>query len=123
MEHVRVPVLAPLPQAPDDDVVPVEAGVVCALDDRPGDGGRQWRAAAGSDVEALVDASAVPRSSELADRPARPVWSTDREEVAVELDAARLLLVAARDRHDHPVRAVGDQPPAVGQTVPPDGLS
>src|SRR5215207_1605997 len=88
MDHMRVPVLAPLRQSPDHHVVAFKTRVVCALDDRPCRDGRQRRAAAGGDVESLVEPPAVAEGSELADRTARPVRAAHREEVAVELDAA-----------------------------------
>src|SRR3954447_7036909 len=83
VDHVCVPVLPPLPEAAEHDEVAVEARVVRALDDRPGDGRRQGCAAAGGDVEALVDAAAIARRAELADRAACPVGPANRVEVAV----------------------------------------
>src|SRR4051812_33433482 len=59
VNQVGVPVLPPLPQAPDDDVVAVEAWVVGALDDGAGDRRREGRAATAGDVEALMAPAAI----------------------------------------------------------------
>src|SRR5919106_1847601 len=53
-DHVGVPVLPPLPQPPDHDVVAIETRVVGALDDRAGGGRGEWSATPRGDVEALV---------------------------------------------------------------------
>ena len=118
MDHVRVPVLPPLAQPPNDDVVAVEAWVIGPLHDRAGGCGSEGRLAAGGDVEALVDTPAVARRPELPHRPAGAMWPAHREEVAVELDAAGLLLAAAGDSDDDAIGAVGDRPPGVIEPVP-----
>ena len=122
MNHVRVPVLPSLPQAPEHDVVAVEACVVRTPDDGPGGDGRERRAAAPGDVEALVPAPAVAGGVELPHRAPGPVGSANREEVAMQLDAAGLLLVSPRHRDDDAVGPVGDGPAAVGEPVPLHGL-
>src|SRR5262245_809499 len=118
MAHVRVPVLAPLPQPPDHDEVSVETAVVRPLDDRPGDRGRERRPAVGDDVEALVPAPAVTQRAELPHRAARSARTAYREEVPVQLHLARIPLVSSDDADDHPISAVGDEPAAVGEAVP-----
>ena len=81
--------------------------------------GGEWRTAAREDVEALVHPPAVSQSAELADRSPGPVRPADREEVAVQLDGAGVLLVSPGDDHRHPVGPVGDGPAAVVEAVPP----
>jgi hypothetical protein len=49
-----------------------------------GGGGDQFGPAGGEDVEAFVDATAVARRAELADRSAFAVRALDREDVRVE---------------------------------------
>src|SRR3954467_15949799 len=109
MDHVRVPVLPPLAQPPNDDVVAVEAWVIGPLHDRARGCGSEGRLASGGDIAALVDTSAVTRSSELPHRPAGPVRAAHREEVAVELGRAGLLLATASDSDDDAIGAVGDR--------------
>src|SRR4051812_36028335 len=122
VSHVGIPVLAPLSESAEHDEVAVEARVVRALDDRPGDSRREGRPAARDDVEALVDSAAVPWSADPPTRAPGPVGAAHRIEVAVQLDAAGLLGIPTRDGDDHAVGPVGDQAPAVRQPVPPDGL-
>jgi hypothetical protein len=45
--------------------------------------------------------------------------AADREEVPVQLDLARLLLVPAGDGDDHAIGPVSDRPTALVQAVPP----
>jgi hypothetical protein len=115
---VGVPVLAPLAQSPDDDVVAVESRVVGALDYGAGGDGRQRRAAAGGDVEALVAPAAVPRSVEFTDRAAGAVCPPHWEEVAVKSHPPGLLLGAAGECDDDLVGAVGDRRAALCEPVP-----
>src|ERR1700754_457706 len=64
MDHVCVPVLAPLPQPPEDDVVAVEPGVVGPLHHSAGHGRSQGCATPRDHVEALVPAPTIAGSTE-----------------------------------------------------------
>ena len=86
--QVGVEVAAALPFAVDEDVVAVEDRVVAAAQDAAVGDRDQLGAAGGDDVEALVGAAAGARRAELADGAAGAVRPLDREDVAVEGDAA-----------------------------------
>src|SRR4051794_41024540 len=118
MEHVGVPVLPPLPQPSDDDVVAVEASIVGALHHGSGGGGSERRATARHDVEALVPAAAVPGRPELTDRPTSAVRASHRKEVTVQRHPPGLLLASPGDRDDDSVAPVGDRTAPVVEAVP-----
>ena len=98
--HVGVEVAAVLAFAVDQQVVAVEDRVVAGAQHPAVAHRDQRRAAGGDDVEALVGAAAAARRAEFADRAAGPVRALDREDVAVEGDAA----VAAGDLRPRPGR-------------------
>jgi hypothetical protein len=74
--------------AVDQQVVAVEDRVVAGFADPAGGDGDDLGPAGGEDVEAFVDAAAVARRPEFADRPAFAVRSPDREDVVEEFDRA-----------------------------------
>jgi hypothetical protein len=86
--QVGVEVAAGLPLAVDQDVVAVEDGVIAPTQDAAVGDGDQLGAAGGDNVEALVGAAARAGRAELADGAADAVRPLDREDVAVEGEAA-----------------------------------
>jgi hypothetical protein len=96
--QVGVEVAAALPFAVDQDVVAVEDRVIAGAQDAAIGDRDQLGAAGGDDVEALVGAAAGARRAELADRAADAVGALDREDVAVEGDAAVAAGDAGRSR-------------------------
>lgn len=83
-QHVGVEVAALLALAVDFQIVAVEDRVVAGAKHLAGGGGDQFGPAGGEDIEAFVDAAAVARGGELADRTAFAVRALDREDVGVE---------------------------------------
>ncbi len=112
LHHVRIEVLAPLAEPADDDEVSVAPGIEGALDHRPRPHRSQRRPAAGGDVEALVDATAVASGAELADGTAGAVRPADREEVAEEGELSDLLGVPAGGPDQNAVGALRSGIPA-----------
>lgn len=86
--QVGVEVAAPLAFAVDQQVVAVENGVEAPAQDAAITHRDQLGAAGGGDVEPFVDPAAAARRVVGPDRPAFPVRSLDREDVAVVGDAA-----------------------------------
>jgi hypothetical protein len=83
VQHVGVEVAALLSFAVDFQVVAVEDRVIAGAEHAAAGGGDQFGPAGGEDVEAFVDAAAVARRAELADRAAFAVRALDREDVGV----------------------------------------
>jgi hypothetical protein len=82
-DQVGVEVAAVFALAVDLEVVAVEDRVIADVGDPAGGGGDQLGVAGGDDVEPFVGAATVTGRAEFADRPARPVRTVDREDVAV----------------------------------------
>src|SRR5512133_605064 len=118
MDHVGVEVLAALAEALDDDEVAVEPRVVRALHHSARDRRCQRRIAGTGDVEALMGAAAIARRAELAHGPARPVRPPQGEEVAVELNAAGVLLIPAGHPDRDAISPVGHRATPVVEPVP-----
>jgi hypothetical protein len=81
--HVGVEVGAPLGFAVDEEVVPVQDGVVTAAEHPAAANRHQRRPTRRDDVESLVGAAAVARSAEFADVAAGPMGTLDREDMVV----------------------------------------
>jgi hypothetical protein len=86
--QVGVEVAAALPFAVDQDVVAVEDRVVAGAQDAAVGDGDQLGLTGCDDVEALVGAAARARRAKRADVATSAVRTLDREDVAVEGDAA-----------------------------------
>jgi hypothetical protein len=85
---VGVEVAAVLAFAVDQQVIAVEGRFIAVAQDPAVADRDQRRAAGGDDVEALVGTAAIAGGAEFADRAAGAVGALDREDVAVEGEAA-----------------------------------
>lgn len=109
---------APLPFALQHDVVAVELGVICLLEDGPRPDRDQRAAAGGGDVESLVGAAIDSRSAELADVSTGAMRSVDRELVAVKADPSQRPQRPPDRSGNDPVAARRGEPATLGATVP-----
>lgn len=83
-QQVRVEVAVLLALTVDFQVVAIEDRVIAGAQNLARGDGDQFGSAGGKDVEAFVDAAAVARGTELADRAAFAVRALNREDVGIE---------------------------------------
>src|SRR4051794_19165919 len=118
--QVRVEIVAALLASVDQDEPAVEDRVETAAEDPAAARRDQPRPAGRGYVESLMDPAAAARSAELADRPAGAVRPANREDVAMEREAADPAQPVAAAAGEDAVVAVGSSPSRPGQSSPPD---